>query len=283
MTLTIFDALSAPTGAEFHKRISALPVTIARKSVETRNGKKVLEVEYRLNGVLKARVLETRRSDGARVAPRIDGSVAAPEMLDASGLSMEDGTSSSHSNTSAFAAAATYCEFTDRNNTLWTGECASQQEFDDALVVKIALDAEVAAVQQEVVTYSTAYCREMGTSEDCQWATDDESVLEGPLAEVTPAIAAMSVSYSFSAVAVGQSGPNARACGSAGWGFAGALGAFGLATGYLSTTLASYGSAAAIAAGTAATVGAVGFALAGGVVCAIGVIAAANAVDECQK
>ena len=271
MMLTIVDAITATSDDEFHLKIQSLPIQIVRHIRAKRDSVVGIEVEYRLRGVLKARTFRAVETELKRGAAML----APPENAAENATIQLGGPSDSFPTTRAIT-----CQYYTPDAVLIEGECATQQEIDDALTTLIALDAEIAGAQATVATSSSEYCSSHAA--DCAtWEQDDAASVGGPRAEAAAPLYASLANYSFDSIdeALGAGHVThlmvARGCASAVWGYVASLGAFGVAA----FALGHAATATAVAAPVAAVVG---IALGGAVFAAAAVIGTGIAVYECQ-
>ena len=158
MTLQVLDALSAPTATEYHQRIRALPIRIVRKTLSD-NGSQMV-VEFLVRGTLKSRVFPVLSTAGKTGSPSDDIT------LDTDGLSGPNVTEQH---------TVVECEYTDAENVYFSGPCATQQEVDDGYATMIALQEEVGGIEAEV----GAACN--NKREACEEPTENELDSETPL------------------------------------------------------------------------------------------------------
>jgi hypothetical protein len=145
MTLQVLDALSAPTKEEFHRRIANVPVTISVSPVIGEDGRTRLRKDYFLEGSLRASYF-------------ID-TVSAPIHQLAEG---QLPTGPSDGAMSAGWPSQVNCYYTDPWGTIWTDECATQQEIDDGVAALIVLDYEATRIIDELAQITPDYCAVIG-------------------------------------------------------------------------------------------------------------------------
>ncbi len=163
LSLQVLDAVESSSDVEFHERLARLPITISRAAAQDERGRPGIQTEYRVRGILKrarfnlamsqSKPSSDENGQGAEGAPA-DGSVGSWELS---------------SGARSIGARLTDCEYTDDNNVYWSGECATQQEIDDAAIVYFATESDANGVQADVGT-DLEYCHTVLNS--C-WESDN--------------------------------------------------------------------------------------------------------------
>lgn len=275
MSLQVLDALVAPSLAESRSRLRSLPITVLRRT-PTADGQQVV-VEYRINGRQKSRTF------GASLVGSANGS----------GAMWAANTHVRMQGKWLVLAPSATCTYTDPDNVVWSGTCATQQEIDDATLQMIALQEEGDDIVAETNADWAAACAARPGM--CEEPTDDADVAVGSAASFTltamSASEAQSDSADFSSLAnwgdvnVGLGAGAATTCaapadavGNAivscyanGIAYAGSVAGFGLRIARLSAVLAA----------AAPPAGAVGEALGWAIVTAGAVAGTAIALHEC--
>lgn len=151
--LKIVNALDAPTDAEFRARLHQLPISIARTPARDALGRAGTRTDYSRKGVLRVRTFRLAQDDMSRRAVAVGGATVddAPEPND------DPGSSDLMADPSSGAPLPVECTYTDDESIVWTGECATQGEIDDAMIVSIALEDEMAALGVEVDDMTADY------------------------------------------------------------------------------------------------------------------------------
>ena len=175
-----------------------------------------------------------------------------------------------------------FCSHTDVFNSYYEGECATQQELDEAWITLIALDEDVYGVDVAAVAGTNSYCDT--NPNDCPWAQEASST-----GEIGPRVAA---AYSSALLEDGDPSTHGVQRSPPGWDsgigeFAGDFTCAGYWAAY-GSSLAWFGSSiwglsstltAATVAGVAAT--GVGALVLGGVAAAGAVVASAIFLHQC--
>jgi hypothetical protein len=165
--LKVLDALEATTDAEYHQKLLELPVIIRRSGAVDADGRPGTRTEYLHKGVVRGTVFKVDAID-----PTSGMSQAAESPQE--GPSGSDGLAAFPPFAGSYDVATTTCTYTDEDNITWTGECATQQEMDEAWAVALSLEEDVYGVQAETNGFSYEYCQSYPT--DC-W--DQEAALSG--------------------------------------------------------------------------------------------------------
>lgn len=147
LSLQVLNALSASTAAEFHARISALPINITRRVVDGQ-----ILTEYRLRGVLKASRMTPLQSPETSSGARLQFETRDDVPYAASDAQMPPAVPV------LTQISSTDCEYTDADNYYWSGECATQEDIDDAYATAVALDSDSDGAQAEI-DVDVDYCR----------------------------------------------------------------------------------------------------------------------------
>lgn len=280
LSLQVIDALSAPSQAEYRRRMKLIPVKI-NSLTKTEDGTGTV-VNYTVRGVTKTRVIESPKRVGKANENTIFASDTRLELVAARSNPVRLG-------------APWDCEYTDDENNYWSGTCATQQELDDAAATAVALQDDVDEITDE---------------QDAEWATvcannpplceepydDDEDEVSAPwistsdlgsMVRLTPGageIGRFDISLasfqSFdtkgglrcaaNSTVLQQDGVAAFQCYSSGLAYGGAIANFGLRIWKVSRMLAAFPPAAGV-----------GFEIGGAVIGAGAVVAAAMAVHSC--
>jgi hypothetical protein len=221
LSLLVIDALASSTAAEFHARVQRLPIVLRRTPAEDSQGRPGIRTEYLLYGLVRAtrfHLLDDRRS----TEPRATGS---PSILE----------SDQPEPTESFPlSVAEDCEYND--GEYFYGECATQQDIDDAASAFVAMDAEAQGITNEVNQAVSDNCNGPHPNEMCWESTHHEQLsFGGPSSETQSGASCASKGYAFAGAGVGYIVAAAKL-----WGVIGAasppaaavgaaLGAFGVA------------------------------------------------------
>jgi hypothetical protein len=181
--LIVLDALEAPTPAEYHRRIAALPVTISesptaggsRRDVYVR-GKLTLTVFVASNGGPTRDDAAVRYSEPTQLSEpgdTVTAATATPPAPSSAGLD--------------------YCEYTD-DYGYWSGDCATQGDIDDLLATTAALDSDVEGLQSEA-DGALSQCQANYYPQNCLGSHELEFDIQGDLSVGGPSDAvAVSIS-----------------------------------------------------------------------------------------
>ncbi len=275
MSLQVIDALVAPSLAESRSRLRRLPITVLRRT-PTADGQRVV-VEYRIKGHQKSRTFGASLVGSANES---GATWAVNTLVRTQGKWLA-------------LASSTTCTYTDPDNVVWSGTCATQQEIDDAALQMIALQEEADDIVAETNADWAAACAARPGM--CEEPTDDADVAVGSAASFTlgsmSASEARGDSADFSAttnwgdvnVGLGAGATTTCAapadavgnaivsCYANGIAYAGSVAGFGLRIARLSAVLAA----------AAPPAGAVGEALGWAIVTAGAVAGTAIALHEC--
>ena len=150
----LLDAIDAPSTTLFRERLRQLPVSIS--SVPGRSG----GVDghhrtYSVQGVTRVTLFFPTRT----VADEDGENRSAEDMSDGSSALLEGegdmmASTASHDmekRTASYAASDTFCEYNSPESGYLSGECATQQEIDDAALTIAVLDQEIQMQNADVV------------------------------------------------------------------------------------------------------------------------------------
>jgi hypothetical protein len=146
--LVVLEAMSAGTEAEYHAIVSRLGVSMSRKAIKDGDGRPVVHTDYSLDG--RIAVSRTTVIEELDLPKRGAGGPASEQV------------------------SVNQCEYTDDDGQHWSGECASQQQIDDAFAVLAATSADMEDMEADARS-DVEYCQEV--MDDC-WATDSPLTLE---------------------------------------------------------------------------------------------------------
>ncbi|MEX2282391.1 MAG: hypothetical protein WEE89_07900 [Gemmatimonadota bacterium] len=145
--LQVIDAIRAESNSEFHERIRRLPVTVRDIVGTDAMGREGNWREYK------------HRS--GKVAWRFTPSNDTQEMsVELSGPSEPLSTVPSHRE-----PHRTDCEYTDVDNVLWTGECATEQDIEDYTILALSLDSDVSTAGEEFEIDRENFCEKLDPDE----------------------------------------------------------------------------------------------------------------------
>jgi hypothetical protein len=168
----ITDALEAPTKAEFHERLSKLPVTIEVTPTVDVSGNISIRRRYYVDGKLRLTLFAASKTGAAGS----DGPGATELNPDQSvGPLADDGANprdqaNSTVNTVSLSPVFDYCEYTDpESSQFFSGDCATQQDLDDLAATVATVDTEVEGAQAESDAALETYCEhpDPNDSETC--------------------------------------------------------------------------------------------------------------------
>ena len=179
MSLQIITALEAPTQEEFHAAMRELPITIVRSSMRDGFGRTGVMIEFLLNGERRASVTMVRSGESVEIAEAeaVEAGSEEAEAAEASGMP-------------SFTSSREWCNYDEDPNSEWygeEGECATEQELEDAMLTMVASEYEIEMLQQEA---DEAYeewledCLDYYEYEDC---TSEEPVL-AHVSEASPVL-----------------------------------------------------------------------------------------------
>lgn len=160
--LIVLDALSADSEAEYHKIVARLGVTLKRSRARDEAGRAAVRTDYAVDG--KTLVSRTTTMTVAQNSEAPQGGPSAE----------------------VAASNPAECEWTDEDGYYWLGECASQQQIDDATAILAATNADFNDVVVDAAN-DISYCQQVF---DGCWETNDPFALEhqargGPSADGT--------------------------------------------------------------------------------------------------
>jgi len=191
MTLQILHAFEASSAGEYHRRISEVPVLVAKSADRDALGREGVRTDYLLNGVLKAsRFAALDAGDGT---PAADVLERFPDETDEAPVAEITATGILATGFHGRSWGVP-CEYEG-----WVDECATQQEIDDGYVVAIALDAEASAIESEITAEVNAYCAVV--PDDCWSGTNSTGETGGPTA-TEPVVSCASQGWAFAGAAV---------------------------------------------------------------------------------
>lgn len=173
LTLRVIDALQAGSREEFHRIISELPVEVVTSNGTDASGQAGVWREYRVNGIRKLSVFRPFEGEigGGEISPgplQLEGEDGVEDGLDIATRAFPlNSTMGSRSPT---------CEYTDPDNVYYSGECATQQELDDAAAATAAMVSDVDGVVAEVSADSTSYC--LAHQEDYEYCAEQLSSVD---------------------------------------------------------------------------------------------------------
>lgn len=161
-TLTLIDALSAPTQHQFHQRVQRLGVGVERRSTSNAQGIRGVQTSYIVRGAVKMRLFVPTRAAVAPPPPASDSFVPeGDEGLDAP---------------ETVAAAPTTLQ-----EDCGGEPCATQQEIDDAMATLVAIDDENNALDAEMsaeMAEIDEWCNQ--NPWECEGSPDPDAVQSGP-------------------------------------------------------------------------------------------------------
>lgn len=140
--IQILDALSARTSAEYHKRVRRLPVVVTSSRSLVGAGRRGVNKTF------------THRSGHKRTFFIADDLVPAHQPS-AESLSTNDAAAPGGERESVepesvlVTQSSSYCEYTDPEDVYYSGECATQQEIEDAQILYVAMEAEALYAEAE--------------------------------------------------------------------------------------------------------------------------------------
>jgi hypothetical protein len=145
MTRQVIDAIAAPK-EEFHDRIAELPVSIKVSAAGGDAGRGQTRRDYFVSGKLRLSAFVS-----ASAAANVDvDAEPSPEPRQEPGRAGEE---------TEEDLLHPYCEYTHpETNEFFSGECATQQEVDDAYAAIAAMDTEIEAALLEQETVHEEYC-----------------------------------------------------------------------------------------------------------------------------
>jgi hypothetical protein len=232
LSLQVVDALGASTRQEFHARIQKLPIVLRKTPAEDALGRPGIRTEYLLYGMVRATRFQPsgdQRSTEFRSEAPLSILETAPAALSSGGPSAVD----DHPPLSLEED----CEYSD--DEYFYGECATQQDIDDAVSAFVGMDSEAQGITNEVNQAVADNCNGPHPNEMCWESTHDDQQqfrLGGPSAnESEGRTSCASKGYAFAGAGVGYIVAAAKL-----WGVIGAvnppaaavgaaLGAFGVA------------------------------------------------------
>jgi hypothetical protein len=145
--LVVLEAMSAGTEAEYHAIVSRLGVSMFRKTIRDGDERLAVHTDYALDG--RIAVSRTTVIEELDLPKRGAGGPAAEP------------------------ASLNQCEYTDDDGQHWSGDCATQQQIDDAIAVLAATSADMEDMEADARA-DVEYCQEV--MDDC-WATDSPLTL----------------------------------------------------------------------------------------------------------
>jgi hypothetical protein len=136
--LVVLEALSARSESEYHRIIAHLGVVVTRTSSHDSAGRAGVRTDYLLDG--KAQVSRFTSSSPAS-AQEVEATRGGP---------------------SADAASPSWvvCDWTDEDGMYWSGECASQQQIDDAASLLAATNSDMNDVVIDAAN-DVSYCQQI--------------------------------------------------------------------------------------------------------------------------
>ncbi|HEX7122965.1 MAG TPA: hypothetical protein VF178_11385 [Gemmatimonadaceae bacterium] len=157
----VLEALAARTDAEFHERVAALPVTISETAGRDAKGNPGVYRTYSVKGISRIRLF--RPLQGFAPAGRPDDGLASePLELEGEGESADVAWSSvSYGDVAPIESGTDWCEMTDEDYGYFEGECATQQEVDDAASILASMETDNNDIIDDVTSDSIAYCNQI--------------------------------------------------------------------------------------------------------------------------
>ncbi len=168
--LQIIDAIRAQTAAEFHQRVRNLPVTLTMSLTRDAQGRQGVEKVYtHVTGRKLVVFTVTNQTDELNPLTGLqDPSDGATENRTVEGeLEVQNST------TEGAESSAYDCDYTDDESNYWSGECATEQDIEDATIVALSMDAESEAVVNQEDSEIASYCLSHNEDELC--AAQEES------------------------------------------------------------------------------------------------------------
>ena len=139
--LALLEALVSPDVGAFHEAVKKLPVTVTTWEGVDALGRPGIHTRFQH---VSGRAMEMFRVINRHV-PEVESlpSIIATEAQKGDELS-------SLQPSSLTLSKADFCEYTDDENVYFSGDCATQQEIEDAAAYSVATEATAAEVDEEV-------------------------------------------------------------------------------------------------------------------------------------
>lgn len=161
MTHQVIDAFGAPK-EEFHDRIAQLPVSVSVTTIGHEAGRNHTRRDYYVSGQLKLSVVVSVPAGEEPSRPALSSSA-------------EFNTPEGDAEEVHVSAPSNYCEYTDpETSEFFSGDCATQQEIDDALIAIAAVESEIEWVSLELDETFEEYCANI-TEITVRWEEGCES------------------------------------------------------------------------------------------------------------
>lgn len=140
----ILDAITASSDEAFHARLAELPVTITDSVGVSSNGAHGVYRNYAVWGITRLSLFSPNRRNA--------GTPLEPGEVWLEGDDGDSGVEKQHLLTGVVEAASTvdWCEYYSAESGYIEGECATEQELDEAAATIAAMDAELTGAQEEV-------------------------------------------------------------------------------------------------------------------------------------